>query len=127
LERVRLAKTLENKERQTSALDALHKLFRFTSLTKLGLDWEKSTGRRDSAKAKAYWHERFNDLKAYKLLNNHCNVKRKDSNKQLALWVKNQRTQYRLKQEGKPSSMSDDRMHALNDIGFEWTLSPTTG
>lgn len=38
----------------------------------------------------------------------------------LAQWVKRQRYQYKLKLEGKRSTLSDERVRLLNTIGFIW-------
>jgi len=38
----------------------------------------------------------------------------------LARWVKRQRYQYKLLQEGKRSTLSKDRVQALDDVGFVW-------
>ena len=37
-----------------------------------------------------------------------------------AQWVKRQRYQYKLKLEGKRSTLSDERVKLLNQIGFIW-------
>jgi len=41
----------------------------------------------------------------------------------LARWAKGQREQYKRRQQGKHSSLADDRMQALNDIDFVWDLN----
>ena len=41
-------------------------------------------------------------------------------NAALAQWVKRQRYQYKLKSEGKRSTLSDERVRLLNKIGFIW-------
>ena len=42
------------------------------------------------------------------------------SNQQLANWVKQQRTHYRFLQQGKYSSLTDERIFLLDSIGFVW-------
>jgi hypothetical protein len=42
------------------------------------------------------------------------------SKKGLARWIKRQRAQYKLRQELKPSSMTDERIQALNLVNFVW-------
>mmetsp|Transcript_22515 Transcript_22515/g.45340 ORF Transcript_22515/g.45340 Transcript_22515/m.45340 type:complete len:82 (+) Transcript_22515:145-390(+) len=37
-------------------------------------------------------------------------------------WVKDQRTQYRLRREGKQSSMKNEKIRELEAIGFVWVL-----
>ena len=38
----------------------------------------------------------------------------------LGNWVNTQRQKYKLLKEGKSSTMSDDRIHKLESIGFQW-------
>ena len=38
----------------------------------------------------------------------------------MAQWVKRQRYQYKLRQDGKRSTLSDERVRLLNDLGFIW-------
>jgi len=69
------------------------------------------------------WDHRFNELAAYEEKHGDCLVpQRYKPNKQLATWVKTQRKQYRLLQEGKTSSMTDERIAQLEDIGFKWKV-----
>jgi hypothetical protein len=41
-------------------------------------------------------------------------------NRPLARWVKRQRYQYRLRSDGKPSSMTPERITSLENLGFVW-------
>jgi len=43
----------------------------------------------------------------------------------LGWWVGTQGNTYRLYQEGKRSGMTDERIRALNGIGFDWWTSKT--
>ena len=43
----------------------------------------------------------------------------------LGLWVHTQRQEYRKLQEGKPSSMTEERMNKLEAVGFDWDLLKT--
>eukprot|EP00804_Cyclotella_cryptica_P027077 CCRYP_013615-RB/>CCRYP_013615-RB protein AED:0.42 eAED:0.62 QI:0/-1/0/1/-1/0/1/0/114 len=45
---------------------------------------------------------------------------RYQANPQLGTWVHTQRRQYKLMQEGKKSSMTQDKIDALNAVGFVW-------
>ena len=45
----------------------------------------------------------------------------------LGKWVQTQRQQYKLWQEGKKSSLNEERMAKLNNAGFELALSPSPG
>lgn len=67
------------------------------------------------------WSDRFHELCEYKRSNGNCLVPhRYDENPVLARWVKRQRYQYKLWQEGSHSTMTVDRARALEEIGFAW-------
>eukprot|EP00985_Skeletonema_marinoi_P012440 scaffold6002_cov83-Skeletonema_marinoi.AAC.2 len=69
------------------------------------------------------WEERFAELKAFEKEHGHTNVPRGyPTNPQLGYWVVNQRTQYRLKKEGKHSHMRDERIRELEAIDFIWSI-----
>jgi len=75
---------------------------RRSALDAIGFVWEVT--RNDN------WMNFFKELKQYKAKEGHYNVPRNYSeNKQLGTWVRNQRTQNRLFQEGKQSRMTEDR------------------
>lgn len=58
-------------------------------------------------------------LRSYKEEHGHTNVTVRE-NHSLGHWVHNQRTHYRRKREGTPSTMTDERENALNALGFVW-------
>merc|ERR1712150_227607 len=62
----------------------------------------------------------FGELESYKVKHGHCNVPPIAG--KLGRWVAYQRVQYRLLQEGKQSSMTDERIQKLESIGFQWSL-----
>jgi hypothetical protein len=66
------------------------------------------------------WTEKYEELLDYRLRNGHCLVPNAYPDKSLPEWVKRQRYQYKLKGLGKHSTMSDDRIVALEKIGFVW-------
>lgn len=67
------------------------------------------------------WMEKYEELLDYRLSNGNCLVPNQyPANPSLAEWVKRQRYQYKLKGLGKHSSMSDDRVTALEKLGFVW-------
>jgi hypothetical protein len=75
------------------------------------------------------WNQRLHELHQFKHLYGHCLVpSRYDANPELGIWVGTQRTQYRLymrsKETGVPvsTSMNDDRIRELEDLGFVWAL-----
>ena len=67
------------------------------------------------------WAEKFEELCEYRDKFGHCLVPHTyHENLALARWVKRQRYQYKLMMEGKSSTMTQDRVKALEDIGFVW-------
>lgn len=67
------------------------------------------------------WSEKFEDLCEFRRQFGHCHVPHTyTDNAPLAQWVKRQRYQYKLKAEGKRSTLSDERVRLLNNIGFIW-------
>ena len=86
---------------------------RINLLEKIGFVWNA---------LESTWMARYNELKQFQESHGHCNVPRDYSaNKELGLWVSNQRTQYRLRQEGNQSStMTNERISMLEEIGFIW-------
>jgi hypothetical protein len=67
------------------------------------------------------WHERFQELGDFKRYHGHCCVPiHWPQNPPLAKWVKRQRYQYKMKKDGKSSSMIQDRETALDQLGFIW-------
>jgi hypothetical protein len=82
------------------------------------------------------WNQRFEELKEFRRNHGHCLVpSRYPETPELGVWVGTQRTQYRLymkaKEGGNPtvSSMNEDRVRALEALGFTWGLrnGRTTG
>uniref|UniRef100_A0A7S2UKZ5 Helicase-associated domain-containing protein n=1 Tax=Attheya septentrionalis TaxID=420275 RepID=A0A7S2UKZ5_9STRA len=69
-------------------------------------------------KIRPKWDTRFQELKEFKEAHGHTRVNKRSG--QLGLWVSSQRTQFRLFQEGKASTMSDQRLAELNGIDFEF-------
>ena len=69
------------------------------------------------------WSERLQELMEYRRANGDCNVpSRYKENRQLAIWVKRQRRQYKFYMEKQPSSMTPDRIETLESLGFVWDL-----
>ena len=71
----------------------------------------------------AAWYERLGELRAYKQRTGNCNVPTNfPENPQLATWVKCQRRQYKLYQDGRPSNITPHRLRELDRMGFEWEV-----
>jgi hypothetical protein len=69
------------------------------------------------------WEDRFSELADYRKIHGHCNVPTKWSeNAMLGAWVTNQRSHYRLHQEGKTSPMTTFRIQELESVGFKWSI-----
>merc|ERR1719464_1738791 len=69
------------------------------------------------------WTEKFKTLLQFREKHGHCFVPFYYSeNPTLAQWSRRQRYQYKLKMDGKKSTLSDERVVALNDVGFVWDL-----
>jgi hypothetical protein len=67
------------------------------------------------------WAEKHEKLCLLFQQKGHCLVRRgHQQNVALARWVKRQRYQCKLKLEGKSSTMTDERIQALESIGFVW-------
>eukprot|EP00547_Thalassionema_nitzschioides_P016404 CAMPEP_0194231460 /NCGR_PEP_ID=MMETSP0158-20130606/199_1 /TAXON_ID=33649 /ORGANISM="Thalassionema nitzschioides, Strain L26-B" /LENGTH=388 /DNA_ID=CAMNT_0038964095 /DNA_START=149 /DNA_END=1312 /DNA_ORIENTATION=- len=67
------------------------------------------------------WKERFEDLLNFQKASGHCLVPHTyPENPTLARWVKRQRYQYKLFQQKEPSSMTQERIDLLHNVGFVW-------
>lgn len=67
------------------------------------------------------WDQAFEELLKFRSAHGHCQVPHDfKENPSLSRWVKRQRYQNKLLKEGKPSTMSADRIERLDDIGFVW-------
>jgi hypothetical protein len=67
------------------------------------------------------WMLKFEELVEYKKTHGHCQVPH--SYKQsptLARWTKRQRYQYKLFTDGKSSTMTEERVVSLEELGFVW-------
>ncbi|MFK7826445.1 MAG: helicase associated domain-containing protein [Oligoflexales bacterium] len=67
------------------------------------------------------WNTRYNELIQFYQAYQHVNVPHTyPANPQLARWVKRQRRQHKLLQQGHSSTLSIERFNRLHDIGFIW-------
>ena len=67
------------------------------------------------------WSLRYKELLEFHKEFNHSAVPHTyPKNPQLARWVKRQRRQYKLRRDGRPSTMTLDRLELLNSVGFVW-------
>jgi len=69
----------------------------------------------------ALWEKRFKELVSFHQRFSHCLVPHKwPENFALATWVKRQRYQWKLREQGKRSTLTTERRDALSDLGFVW-------
>eukprot|EP00339_Tiarina_fusa_P026138 CAMPEP_0117001346 /NCGR_PEP_ID=MMETSP0472-20121206/3378_1 /TAXON_ID=693140 ORGANISM="Tiarina fusus, Strain LIS" /NCGR_SAMPLE_ID=MMETSP0472 /ASSEMBLY_ACC=CAM_ASM_000603 /LENGTH=612 /DNA_ID=CAMNT_0004701327 /DNA_START=245 /DNA_END=2080 /DNA_ORIENTATION=- len=85
---------------------------------------ESATGGR-TPKIRVYqrekWWQRYEELAAFYKEHGHSEVaKINEENRELARWVKRQRFQYQSLKAGLPSSMTPERIQALEEVKFVW-------
>jgi hypothetical protein len=67
------------------------------------------------------WEQHLEDLLSFREREGHCSVPHSHpENPALARWVKRQRYQYKVRVEGKTSTMTASRIKVLEEIGFVW-------
>jgi Helicase associated domain len=67
------------------------------------------------------WSVRYKELLQFHQEHEHSAVPHTyPPNPQLARWVKRQRRQFKLRRDGRPSTMTPDRLDLLNNVGFVW-------
>lgn len=67
------------------------------------------------------WEEHFQNLLNYKQKHGDCHIPQNyPQDLALARWARRQRHQYKLKQQNKKSSLSDERQNLLEQAGFIW-------
>lgn len=67
------------------------------------------------------WLERFRELAKFREKNGTCLVSTNNSdNPKLGTWCHHQRRQYKKFKEGKPCHITDERIAALESLGFVW-------
>jgi len=91
---------------------------RIEKLNSLGFVWSVRTDHDEM------WNLRFEELKVFKEKHGDCLVpQRYPPNPQLGTWVNTQRRHYKLMKDNKHSSMTEDRVRALEALGFVWVTS----
>eukprot|EP00339_Tiarina_fusa_P002881 CAMPEP_0117031220 /NCGR_PEP_ID=MMETSP0472-20121206/22468_1 /TAXON_ID=693140 ORGANISM="Tiarina fusus, Strain LIS" /NCGR_SAMPLE_ID=MMETSP0472 /ASSEMBLY_ACC=CAM_ASM_000603 /LENGTH=285 /DNA_ID=CAMNT_0004739507 /DNA_START=99 /DNA_END=953 /DNA_ORIENTATION=+ len=88
-------------------------------------DCEASSGSEASSSFRSshveQWNQRYRELQRFQKEHDHCLVPLNwPKNPSLAHWVKRQRYLYRVKQEGKHSTLTEERQQALAALGFVW-------
>jgi hypothetical protein len=83
-------------------------------LDSLGFEWSGHS---------AAWEDRLSELADYRNAHGHCNVPQThNENARLGTWATTQRYQYSLHLKGKTSSMTLQRIQALESLGLEWVI-----
>jgi hypothetical protein len=72
------------------------------------------------------WREKLESLRNFRQVNGHSNVPSNHWDNKLATWVKCQRRQHKLCNNGKQSAMTPERMTELEEAGFEWEIRTTS-
>ena len=88
---------------------------RVAALDALGFEWD---GRKGGKPKDGLWNERLVELREYKKEKGHCNVPRSQGT--LGVWVRSQRRLYQKREAGEQTPLTDERVAALDALGFEW-------
>ena len=84
-------------------------------------DSSSSSGTKFRSYQAQQWWDKYDDLLAFQKEHGHSQVPHGyPPNPQLARWCKRQRYQYKLQQDGKSSTITKERVEALNRLGFIW-------
>jgi hypothetical protein len=84
------------------------------ALNEIDSIWWKSVRQRQ-------WDLRYQELQEYRKVHGDCCVPVSSSNKRLANWVRTQRRNYKLKEDGNYCrQLTDERFEQLNAVGFVW-------
>ena len=87
-------------------------------LEAIGFDFNDTKPKREEA----MWQSRFEQLRQYQVRNGHCRVPQsfEIDGVKLGRWIDSQRMGYKKHSEGKVAKIAQQRINALNAIGFEW-------
>jgi len=93
---------------------------RIDSLERIGFEWV--TNRHKTRKShETRWNKTIEELKSYRKKYGHTEIPQEyDENPQLGRWVMNQRTFYRMNQVGINTTLNEDRIKQLEQLGFVW-------
>lgn len=94
---------------------------RIAALNEIGFVWVATGKNRRTPEKAALWNTRYEEMKQFHSRFGHCNVPSNYLESPLLQnWMFTQKLQYRNKCQGKYSMLTQDRIDALNMIGFEW-------
>ena len=95
---------------------------KFDQLTAMGFGFDVFPTRRGERS----WEDSYQLLCQYQRENGSCRVPHHyKADFRLGSWVAVQRKEYKLLVEGKPSRMTEERIHRLDSLGFEWVARRT--
>lgn len=84
---------------------------------------QRSKGKSKETPHTRRWFQNLDNLVNFKKEHGHCNVPINYAiNKKLGRWVSSQRTLYRLKSEGKRTTLNEVRIELLENEGFIWDM-----
>jgi len=89
---------------------------RIEKLQDLGFLW-KTIPRRKKVPS-VPWDDRYEELKRYKEVHGNCSVPQ--SHPTLGAWMRSQKESFRKLHAGKPSSLTENRVEKLTDLGVQW-------
>jgi len=107
-------------EKQKSLLTAES----IATLNNLGFDWFiGSTGRHTGLCNNTTWKLRSQELRDFHQTHGHCRVPQKYAqNLSLGHWVAKMRREFRNRENGQESSLTEERIATLNNLGFDWVV-----
>ena len=95
---------------------------RVRELESLGVEWLRGKTNYSTS----IWSVRLQEIREFKMKFGHCLVPQQyAANPMLGHWVSDQRRNYELHQEGKPSTLTEERLRELERVGVEWGTSKT--
>ena len=89
---------------------------RIAALNEIGFVWDIKERK---------WMDKYNSLAQYKRLHGHCRISGRE-NKDLSEWARRQRYQYSRMRKNESSTLTEERVRMLEEIGFEFETSGRT-
>lgn len=93
---------------------------RIKSLENIGFQWSEKKACRNTQNLHNKWVMRYGQLRRFKCRNGHFNIPKYTQFTPLRNWVGTQRLQYKNMREGKHTRLTEQRIQALDAIGFTW-------
>ena len=99
---------------------------RIKNLSKINFEWPQEAPIPRPRTKQVTWDVRYAELEEYWQKHGHSNVPQDCSdNFELGQWCMNQRTNYRMNQEGIPTGLSTQRILKLEKLDFAWSIRRT--